>query len=148
MRLPCHRPIRSTAAGFTLIEILLVVGIIAILMGAVLMNTSGFTNSAKITATKSKLSQVVGALGLYETNGKTLPSTDQGLHALVERPGGRPEPRMWVPLLKEDNILDAWKRPFYYICPARGGSEPFEVYSAGPDGKPNTADDISSVDPL
>ncbi len=147
MHLPNHRPLRSPAAGFTLIEILLVVGIIAILMGAVLMNTSGFTDSAKITATKAKLSQVVGALGLYETNGKTLPSTDQGLRALVERPSSRPEPRMWVPLLKEDNINDSWKRPFYYVCPGRNG-DAFEVYSAGPDGKPDTADDISSADDL
>jgi general secretion pathway protein G len=143
-----RRSVRARRAGFTLIEILLVVGIIAILMGAVLMNTGGFTDSAKITATKAKLSQMVGAIGLYESNGKTLPSNEQGLRALVARPSGRPEPRMWVQLMKEEQLNDAWGRPFLYRTPARDNSQPFEVYSTGPDGRPDTADDISSVDPL
>lgn len=136
------------AAGFTLIEILLVVGIIAILMGAVLMNTRGFRDSAKITATQQKLMTVYGAVQQYEINAKTLPSSDQGLQALVSRPGGRPEPRMWVQLLKEEQLLDSWNNPFKYYTPARDNSDAFEILSAGPDGQFETQDDISSTDEL
>ena len=139
-------PRLAATAGFSLVEILLVVGIIAILMGAVLMNTRGFTDTAKTTATDGKISSVVSALSAYETNNGFLPSTDQGLRALVERPSGRPEPRRWIKLLDESAITDAWGRPMYYANPARKGDAAFEVYSAGADGKPNTPDDISSAD--
>ena len=146
MRLPSQRPLRSPAAGFTLMEILLVVGIIAILMGIVITNGPKIQNAAKITATQAKVKQLQSNLNLYETNNKTLPSTDQGLRALIERPSGNPQPRMWTSLCKEEQLFDSWKRPFHYRCPSRDGNEPFEVWSDGPDGKSETSDDISSSD--
>ena len=139
MRLPSQRPLRSPAAGFTLIEILLVVGIIAILMGAVIVNTGGFTDTAKITATKSKIVTVVGAIRAFETRNTSNP-LPSSLQELVGPPSY---------LLKEKDLNDAWNHPFYFVVPARGADrEPFEIYSAGPDGKPETADDISSVKDL
>ena len=139
MRLPRQHPLRSPAAGFTLIEILLVVGIIAILMGAVIVNTGGFTDAAKITATKSKIVTVVGAIRAFETRDARNPLPNS-LGELVGPP---------TYLLKEKDINDAWNHPLYYVIPARGADrEPFEIYSAGPDGKPETTDDISSVKDL
>lgn len=142
-------PTRRAAApaGFTLIEIMLVVGIIVILMGAVLSRTGGFSTAAKITATQGRIGQLVSGVKTYESTGGTLPSTEQGLKALVEKPGGRPAPTRWVKMAEKGDLLDAWKTPFAYYCPARKGGEDFEIVSAGPDKKMNTDDDISSVQP-
>ena len=142
-RSPSRR--RSSNAGFTLVEIMLVVGIIVILMGVVLKNTGGLTSGAKITATEVKINSLKGAVSAYENQAGTVPSSEQGLRALVEKPSGRPEPRRWVKLLANDDIRDAWGNDFYYVSPARSGQDEFEIYSAGPDKRPNTADDISSV---
>ena len=137
--------IRRRPAGFTLIEIMLVVGIIVILMGAVISKMGGFGDTAKIATTDSKLNQLSAAVISYQTNGGTVPSTEQGLKALVEKPGGRPTPNRWVKLAEEKDLVDAWKTPLAYYSPARKGGGEFEIVSAGPDKKMNTDDDISSV---
>ena len=144
MKTPARR--RSAPAGFTLIEIMLVVGIIVILMGAVLTRVGGFTDSAKITATEAKINTLVAGLRTYQNNnGGILPSTEQGLRALVEKPGGRPEPRRWIKMADADSLLDSWGTQMTYVTPAKSGDDEFEVISAGPDKKMNTADDISSA---
>jgi len=137
---------RKSLSGFTLVEMLLVIGIIAVLLGAVLMRTKGFTDTARITATEQRIGTVISALRAYEANNGFVPSKDQGLRALVEKPGGRPEPRRWIKLLDEDQLLDAWRNEFAYMVPARKGGEDFEVVSMGPDGKLGSEDDISSSD--
>ena len=144
MKTPARR--RSAPAGFTLIEIMLVVGIIVILMGAVLTRVGGFTDSAKITATEAKINTLVAGLLTYQNNNNgILPSTEQGLRALVEKPVSNLEPRRWEKVAEDCNLIDAWGTPMTYISPARTGEDEFEVISAGPDKKMNTADDISSA---
>jgi len=138
-----HR--RAGSAGFTLIEIMLVVGIIVILMGAVLSKMGGFGETAKIAATDSKLGQLGAAVQSYQTNGGTVPSSEQGLRALVEKPSGRPVPARWVKLASEKDLLDAWGTPLAYYSPARKGGGEFEIVSAGPDKRMNTEDDLTSV---
>ncbi len=133
-------------SGFTLVEMLLVVGIIAVLLGAVLMRTSGFQDSARITATEQRINTVVAALQAYEATNRALPSQEQGLRALVERPSGRPPAPRWRQLLEEGDIKDAWGNELQYAVPARSGGHYFEVYSAGADGVAGTDDDISSAD--
>lgn len=148
MKIPS--PIRRAAApaGFTLIEIMLVVGIIVILMGAVLSRMGGFGDTAKIAATDAKISQLSAAIASYQSNsGGFVPSTEQGLRALVEKPGGRNAPTRWVKLANEGDLLDGWKMPLQYFSPARKGGGEFEIVSGGPDKKMNTDDDISSVKP-
>lgn len=142
-------PVRRAAApaGFTLIEIMLVVGIIVILMGAVLSRMGGFGDTAKIAATDAKISQLSAAISSYQTNGGSVPSTEQGLKALVQKPGGRPVPTRWVKLANDSDLVDGWKVPLAYYSPARKGGGEFEIVSAGPDKKMNTDDDISSVKP-
>ena len=142
-------PIRRAAvpAGFTLVEIMLVVGIIVILMGAVLTQTKGFTTGAKITAAEQKINSLSSGIRSYENLGGNVPTTEQGLRALVEKPGGRPAPTRWVKVVDANDLLDPWKVPYAYYSPARKGDADFEIVSAGPDKKMNTDDDISSVKP-
>ena len=134
------------------VGILFLLGILALVGGVFLFTahrTAGASaTAAMITATKAKIVQVVGGLRVYQVNSGDLPTTQQGLRALVERPSASPQARLWTPLCKEKDLLDAWKQPFHYACPGRAGNEPFEVWSDGPDGKANTDDDISSTSVL
>lgn len=99
-----------------------------------------------IVTTEAKVMQLCAAVLLYQTNGGVVPSAKQGLKALVEKPLDRPVPLRWVKLVNDDgDLLDAWETPFAYYRPARKGGADFEIVSAGPDKKMNTADDISSV---
>ena len=72
------------------------------------------------------------------------PTTEQGLAALVNRPGGENAPRVWRQILKEIP-QDQWQKEFQYRRPGRNGSA-YEIFSAGPDGQVGTDDDITSED--
>ena len=96
-------------------------------------------------ATESKIAQLSAAVQSYKQNGGMVPTTEQGLRALVEKPSNLPHPEKWVKLANENDLLDAWKNPFAYHSPARKGGGEFEIVSAGRDKKMNTDDDISSV---
>jgi len=72
------------------------------------------------------------------------PTTEQGLGALVSMPTSQPVPRRWRRLMT-DIPLDPWGQLYYYEFPARRGTkESFDLYSAGPDRKPGTPDDIGN----
>lgn len=148
-----HRPI-AIDAGVTALEITLIVSIIAVLAGVALHwryrnYLSGFTSGGpghRITATEAKINTLVAGLLTYQNNNNgILPSTEQGLRALVEKPVSNLEPRRWEKVAEDCNLIDAWGTPMTYISPARTGEDEFEVISAGPDKKMNTADDISSA---
>lgn len=144
-----HRTI-ATAAGVTALEILLLLGILAVLVvGLLHWLDSGFTCGGpgqRITSTECKINTLVACLRTYQNNNKgILPSNEQGLRALVEKPVGDPEPREWKKLAEDCNLIDGWDTPMTYIIPARTGEDEFEVISAGPDKKMNTEDDISSA---
>ncbi len=135
---------RSAAAqGFTLVEMVLVLGIIALLLGAGIYNLTGVLDSGKIKRAKADISTFGSALRTYELNGGFLPSTEQGLNALVERPSSRPTPSSWVQVMKKVQ-LDPWGHPYNYRKPGTHDKNGYDVYSNGPDGTPDTADDITA----
>jgi len=118
--------------GFTLIEMLVVVAIIATLAAIVGPKVIGGAEKARITANKATISNIEGALQRYKLDNYFYPSTDQGLEALVEKPVGTPEPKNWTrPYLKK-MPLDPWKNPYYYTYPGENGE--FDIYTLGADG--------------
>jgi len=135
---------RSAArSAFTLIEMLLVLAIISILIGAGIYQMGGARETARIEATRMTIIKMKSNIQEYElaTRGGP-PTTGQGLKALVTRPGGDSSPRVWRQILKEIP-KDQWGNEFQYRRPGKDGSD-YEIFSAGPDGQIGTEDDISS----
>ena len=106
----------SRAAGFTLIEIMVVVVILGILGALIVPNVIGRPDQAKVEAAKSDLRAISTALEMYRMDNGNYPSSDQGLDALVTQPSGYPEARRWNP----DGYLqkvpkDPWDEPYLYV---------------------------------
>ncbi|MFK8083937.1 MAG: type II secretion system major pseudopilin GspG [Granulosicoccus sp.] len=138
--------IRRAQRGFTLIEIMVVVAIIAILGATVVPLIMDRPNEARVVRAKTDIGSYTAALGLYKLDNFNYPSTDQGLEALVEKPSGDPEPGNWktggyVQKLNQD----PWGRDYLYI--QEDGR--FEIISLGNDGVEGGDGfdaDISSLD--
>jgi len=125
------RTSRRRNGGFTLIEIMVVVAIIAILGATVVPLIMDRPEQARVVRAKNDIATYESALELYKLDNFTYPSTDQGLEALVEKPSGDPEPANW----KSGGYVkklgkDPWNRA--YVYQSEGNS--FEIVSLGSDG--------------
>jgi len=121
------------AAGFTLIELIVVILILGLLAGLVVPRLFKHATQAKITATKAQISAFQTALGAYKLDTGTFPTTDQGLEALRVAPSGL---KNWNgPYLPKEIPMDPWGNPYVYKFPGDHGDEP-DIISYGADGKP------------
>ncbi len=130
--------------GFTLIEILVVLVILATLIAAVAPNILGRSDEARITVAKGDLKAISNALDLYKLDNYTYPTTEQGLEALVSKPSGFPEPKNW----NKDGYLpkipkDPWGTPYQYLSPA--DDKAFDVYTLGADGREGGEDQAGDL---
>jgi len=145
----------SSRAGFTLIEILLVIVIILLLAGALVVFVLPQQKGAEKNTTKLKLTQIATALDTYRLNVGKYPSEQEGgLDALLKKPTFE-NPKLaekWQgPYLKPGVSLDdPWGNKIRYELIDRAvtadgdekNSLPYKLYSVGPDGQPDTDDDI------
>jgi len=127
------------ANGFTLLEMVIVMGIIAVLAGGVIVLMGNIGEGSKIQRASNDIDGIKTALKQYEILGKTYPSTEQGLDALVNRPTSAPVPAKWTKIWDKQQ-LDPWQNPYYY----ENNAGKILIGSNGPDGQPNTEDDIRS----
>ncbi|MDP3849061.1 MAG: type II secretion system major pseudopilin GspG [Luteolibacter sp.] len=142
---------RSTAnirrmAAFTLLEMVIVLGIIAVLLGGSIALIGGLGEGAKLQRVEADFNAVGAALKTYKLNAGTYPTTQQGLRALVEKPGSSPVPRRWTQL-SEKIPTDPWGADYLYRFPGKRNASEFELISKGKDGQEGTDDDFSSQDP-
>jgi len=120
--------------GFTLVELMAVLLIIALLAGVAARNFMGTTEKAKVTTTKATLKMLHGAVNMFKLDTGRYPTEDMGLLELVEQPT---DVTGWAPggYLETTQVpLDAWKNEFVYQLNPESG-KPFVIISYGADGK-------------
>ena len=137
------RSLPPRSAGFTLLEIMIVVIIISVLAGTAIHFMGGNIDVAKRTAIQTDLQSIKTNLLVYETSSGSLPTTEQGLKALVVKPESSPKPRGWQKLM--DKVpLDPYQMEYQYVRPGIHNPDSYDLFSAGKDQKPGTADDFGN----
>ena len=141
-----HRLIET--AGFTLIEIMVVIIILGLLATLVIPNITGYTEKAKVEKAKADIASLEGALELFRADNGFFPTTEQGLDALVVKPSTGRIPSKWMEggYFRKGIPFDPWGNHYVYFAPGRRG-ESFEIVSLGADGQ-ESDDDVSSSDYL
>lgn len=134
-------------AGFTLLEILIVVMIIGLIMTGVATQLIGRAQEAQITLAQTRMRQLEQALELYKLDNGRYPTTDQGLEALVAEPTSEPLPRRWSPTgyIKRELLLDPWGGPFQYQAPGEHNALTFDLLCYGPDGTEGGSGDDTDI---
>ncbi|MFZ4715972.1 MAG: type II secretion system major pseudopilin GspG [Chthoniobacterales bacterium] len=121
-------------SGYTLFEIMLVLGIIAVLVGSAIYMLSGNIDVAKEQRVTSDIQAISMQLRTYEMLNFRKPTTEQGLKALVAMPASDPKPQRWKKLM-ESVPLDPWGNEYVYRNPGKYKTDGFDLYSLGPQGK-------------
>ncbi len=121
--------------GFTLIEIMVVVVILALLAALVGPKIMGRSDEAKIADVKVQIRNIESALKLYKLDNGVYPTTEQGLHALVEKPTVGQVPKNYKPegYLESKKVpQDPWGNDYVYLSPGEHGD--YDLCSLGADG--------------
>ncbi|MEO8031385.1 MAG: type II secretion system major pseudopilin GspG [Gemmatimonadota bacterium] len=144
---PCPpAPPPDRRSGFTLIEILVVITVIAILAGLVTPMVFRNVGDAKATAAKAQIELLGLALDTYRLHNDRYPSTAQGLAALIVKPLGDPVPRDWRgPYLRQALPDDPWGKPYHYESPGTVNPDGYDLISYGRDGQPGGTGEDADV---
>ncbi|MEO2228682.1 type II secretion system major pseudopilin GspG [Escherichia coli] len=129
--------------GFTLLEIMVVIVILGVLASLVVPNLMGNKDKADQQKVVSDLVALESALDMYRLDNNRYPTTEQGMQALVSIPTVQPEPRNYP---KNGYIRrlpqDPWGGEYQLLNPGQHGE--IDIFSSGPDGVPDTDDDIGN----
>jgi general secretion pathway protein G len=135
-------PGRRRQAGFTLIEIMVVMVIIGLLMALVGPNLIGRSEKAKVQAAAMQIERLGTVLDTFRLDVGRYPTTQEGLQVLVQRPMG--VDRWDGPYLNKGVPKDPWDRPYIYRSPGEAG-RPYDLYSLGADGAPGGTDNNRDI---
>ena len=127
------KPIKNdTQKGFTLLELLVVLGIIAMLAGIVGPQVMKHMGESKTKAAKVQIEDLSATLDMYKLDLGTYPTSEEGLRALIESPEGA---KRWNgPYLSKSKIpLDPWQNEYHYVSPGEHGK--FDLFTFGADNK-------------
>lgn len=132
--------------GFTLVEILIVLAILVLLVSMVMPKVLSARKKGNVDAAKSQIGLLKGALEHYALDCNDYPVTEQGLEALLSKPSDLNENTSWKgPYLTGEVPKDPWGNEYQYKYPPENGTgDTPDIWSLGPDGEDNTADDICS----
>ncbi|RJF80811.1 type II secretion system protein GspG [Oleomonas cavernae] len=133
---------RHGEAGFTLVELLVVLAILGLLVAIAVPRVIGYLEGSKVKTAEIQLAQIESALDLYRLDLGDFPSEAQGLKALVEKPDGA---RIWNGpyLSRADGVIDPWGKAYFYKRTA--GSKDYRVYSLGADGTEGGEADAADI---
>jgi general secretion pathway protein G len=132
-----RQPMRSEA-GYSLLELLVVLAILGLIISIAAPRVIGYFESSKSKIAKIEISNLQAALDVYLLSEHAYPTQDQGLKALIESPQGVEN---WAGpyLTRKDGIVDPWGRPFIYKIPGAHGK--FDISTLGADGKEGGTDE-------
>jgi general secretion pathway protein G len=136
-------PSRSKrSAGFTLVELLVVLVILGLLAALVAPRVLSYLGSSKTKTAQLQITSFADALDLYRLDNQGLPTTADGLKALVEKPANATG---WNgPYLSQSKIPpDPWGKDYQYASPGQHGE--YDLFSLGADGKPGGEDENQDV---
>lgn len=141
-----QNPFRSSAAGFTLVELLVVLTIISLILGLVGPRVLNYLGESRVKTAKLQVESLGSALDLFYLDASRYPTTSEGLAALVQKPTSV---QIWNgPYLKGGKVpVDPWGNPYQYRSPVERA--PYEILSFGADGREGgsgTAADISNLE--
>jgi len=120
-------------AGFSLVEILVVLVIMGLLISVVAPTVLNRADEARVSKVLADFKNIETALKIYRLDNYVYPTTEQGLEALVEASTLEPEPRNFTEGdYLEEVPLDPWGRPYLYMSPGEHGE--VDLYSLGADG--------------
>jgi len=122
----------ASRAGFTLLEIMLVVIIIALLAGSVMMMVGGELEEARKATAKADVTAMKTSLVMFNAKNGGYPTTEQGLQSLV------------TAKLRDEVPKDPWGVPYNYESPGKHNPDSYDLYSSGTDRKAGTSDDIGN----
>jgi general secretion pathway protein G len=135
--------------GFTLVELVVVMTIIAILAGALALQIGNRVQHAKRTRALQDVATMKSALELYRADNGDYPTSQQGLDALYHKPSSPPVPTNWERYLDKPIQYDPWLSEYIYRCPGQEDPDGYDLISYGKDRKPGGADndaDITNMD--
>jgi general secretion pathway protein G len=127
------RAIAAATAGFTLVEMLVVLAIIGLLVGLVAPKVLGQLSEAKVKTAHIQIESFKSALDLFYLDAGRYPTTNEGFAALIGRPAGQGD---WSgPYIKGASApLDPWNHPYVYRSPGQSG-RPYEILHMVPNGR-------------
>jgi general secretion pathway protein G len=139
-----RRSVRGGEAGFTLVEMLVVITIIGLIMALVGPRVLNYLSESKVKAARIQVESFASSLDLFYLDAGRYPTTSEGLAALAQRPGGVDT---WNgPYVRTGLVpTDPWGHPYIYRSPGEHG--PYDIISYGADGQQGgtgTAADIES----
>jgi len=132
----------NPARGFTLLELLVVIAIISLLAMYVAPRYFSQLSRSEHSVAKMQIEALARALDAYRLDAGHYPTTEQGLQALVSRPGD--EPKWRGPYLQKSIPLDPWGRAYVYRSPGSDGGD-FDLLSHGKDGQPGDSDAMPDI---
>jgi general secretion pathway protein G len=133
-------------AGFTLIEMLVVIIVIGLLAGLVGPRILGRVSEAKTATARTQIELLGLALDNYRLDNGSYPTTEQGLAALQEKPGREPAATNWRgPYLKKAIPADPWGRPYEYASPGQQSPGAYDLWTFGRDGQSGGEGDDEDV---
>ncbi|MBL8812557.1 MAG: type II secretion system major pseudopilin GspG [Planctomycetaceae bacterium] len=129
--------------GFTLMEVLLVLGILGVIMAMVVPRVLGRQQHANADATRVSIGGLSQALKLYALDhAGSFPSSSEGLEVLIRQPSRKDA--SWKGPYLDKMPKDAWGEALQYRYPGTHNTDSFDISSAGPDRRHGTADDIGN----
>ncbi len=132
---------KTKRSGFTLVEMLLVLVILATLAAIVVPKFAGRTEQARVTAAETQIATLKTAINMFEVDNGYYPKGSDGLKDLVEEPSNAQD---WKGPYIEDIPKDPWGNDYVYENPGKHNKSGFDLMSMGPDGRVGGDDDITN----